>query len=252
MPPNGSFIVCVCVRVCVWSQLRRNNYQNINLHLCVVFNFSFQNDFIADLCLLRQNRHKWSNGHFSECCVRLPCIIILLIFLSSFFLLSGLYLWKAHYFSLSNTDCKSVCLPTFWRKKYFWNTLREHWMIQTKPVSILSTLPTLIFERNFSIYWNSNCTFNCSMPIRSFTSFLVSFYLVCKRKHKIHRYSKKSIYIYTYAGHTHIWNSFSLKNRFVNNAHTYMQIQIELEQLVVEQKCYQYQKLIVHSQWVWM
>lgn len=81
MPPNGSFIVCVCVCVYVWSQLRRNNYQNINLHLCVVFNFSFQNDFIADPCLLRQNRHKWSNGHFYECCVRLSCIIILLIFL---------------------------------------------------------------------------------------------------------------------------------------------------------------------------
>lgn len=77
------------------------------------------------------------------------------------------------------------------------------------------------------------------MPIRSFTSFLLSFYLVCKRKHKIHRYS--NLYnIYTYAGDTHIWNLFSLKNRFVNNAHTYMQIQIELEQLVIEQKCYQY------------
>lgn len=115
-PMDRLLYVYVCVYV--WSQLRRNNYQNINLHLCVVFNFSFQNDFIADLCLLRQNRHKWSNGHFYECCVRLSCIIILLIFLSSFFLLlSGLYLWKAHYSSLSNTDCKSVCLPTYLNEK---------------------------------------------------------------------------------------------------------------------------------------
>lgn len=86
-PMDRLLHVYVCV--CVWSHLRRNNYQNINLHLCVVFNFSFQNDFIADLCLLRQNCHKWSNGHFYEWCILLPCVIILLIFLVlEFFFLS--------------------------------------------------------------------------------------------------------------------------------------------------------------------
>lgn len=35
--------------------------------MCIVFNFSFENDFIADLRWFRKNSHKWSDGHFYDC-----------------------------------------------------------------------------------------------------------------------------------------------------------------------------------------
>lgn len=48
--------------------------------MCIIFDFSFDNDFIADLGLFRQNSHKRSYSHFNK--MYFPFAVLLMVQLS--------------------------------------------------------------------------------------------------------------------------------------------------------------------------